>query len=395
MHAILTIIRKEILDTVRDKRTVIFMIIMPLLLFPLIFSFAGRFAAKQQRENKNKVLTVAVLSSDSTNMLVKNLRSNSLIKVKNIPVAGEADSLMLKDQADLALLFPHGFNDSLSHGKSTDVKLYFRSTENWKMYRVQWIIKKYESVVVQNRIKKLGITGKYIHPIDLQLIDKAPSKEKFGKTIGGFIPYLFIIFCFLGCMYPAIDLFAGEKERGTIETLFTLPVTRLQLLVGKLIVVAVSGLLSAILAILGLFISIRTASMLPADLVSSIHSILNAQVVIQILCMMVPFSLFIASVLVMLSSYARNYKEAQSSISPLTILVIFPSIIGLMPGVKYSLLTALLPVINISLATKEIISGTASMFLYSMTLLSLLLFSVLGIWLSLKWFLKENVIMRV
>ena len=196
-------------------------------------------------------------------------------------------------------------------------------------------------------------------------------------------------------MYPAIDLFAGEKERGTIETLFTLPVTRFQILTGKLVVVAISGLSSALLAMIGLFISFRTASMLPSDLISSIHSILNARVIILVVCMMVPFSLFIASVLVIFSTYARNYKEAQSSISPMTILVILPAIAGIMPGIKYSFITALVPVLNITLATKEIISGTASMILYGMTLISLLVLSFLGIWLSLRWFLKENVIMRI
>jgi sodium transport system permease protein len=215
-----------------------------------------------------------------------------------------------------------------------------------------------------------------------------------GKSIGGFIPYLFVIFCFMGSMYPAIDLAAGEKERGTIETLLTAPVSRFQILLGKFAVVVLAGLLSAAVSMCGLYVAVRQATEMPKDMLQAVTSILDVQSVLLTLSLLLPLTIFFAGFLLSLSMYARSYKEAQSLISPLTIVVILPVGIGMIPGFTLNPVTALIPVLNVSLATKDIIAGTIQPGLLALVYLSLIALAALSLWACARWFNREETIFR-
>src|SRR5690606_5572329 len=94
-------------------------------------------------------------------------------------------------------------------------------------------------------------------PYIYDYVNVASDQETLANLVGGFLPYIFIVFGFVGCMYPCIDLFTGEKERGTFETLLTTPVTRWQIMLGKMGVVVLSGFLAACFTLLGIFLSLN------------------------------------------------------------------------------------------------------------------------------------------
>ena len=112
-------------------------------------------------------------------------------------------------------------------------------------------------------------------PFNIIEEDVASEKEKFGKTIGTFLPYLFLIFCFSGALYPALDMGAGEKERGTLETILTSPALRIEIMLGKFIVVAIFGIMSAIFGLLGLVLAVRSNSDIPAEIIMKATDILK------------------------------------------------------------------------------------------------------------------------
>jgi sodium transport system permease protein len=198
----------------------------------------------------------------------------------------------------------------------------------------------------------------------------------------------------MGAMYPAIDLAAGEKERGTMETLLTAPVSRFQILVGKFAVVVLTGLMSAAVSIFGILVAVRQISKIPPEILSAVMAILDAQTVLLVLSLLLPLTVFFAAFLLSMSIYAKSYKEAQSMISPLMIVVILPVMIGLFPGVALDPVTALIPVLNVSLATKEIIAGTIKTGLLLEVYASLLVLAGLSLFGCARWFEREETIFR-
>jgi sodium transport system permease protein len=198
----------------------------------------------------------------------------------------------------------------------------------------------------------------------------------------------------MGSMYPAIDLAAGEKERGTMETLLTAPVTRFQILLGKFAVVVVTGLLSAVVSIVGIFLAVRQASTIPPAVFNAVMAILDVQSVLLVLSLLVPLTVFFAAFLLSVSIFAKSYKEAQSMISPLMIVIILPVLIGLFPGVALDSVTALIPVLNVSLATKEIIAGTIKPGLLVEVYASLFVLAGASLFGCARWFGREETIFR-
>jgi sodium transport system permease protein len=195
-------------------------------------------------------------------------------------------------------------------------------------------------------------------------------------------------------MYPAIDLAAGEKERGTMETLLTAPVSRFQILLGKFAVVVMAGILSAVVSLLGVYVAVRQIREIPPELIQLIMSILDVQTIFLVLSLLLPLTVFFAAVLLSLSVFSRSYKEAQSLISPLSIVIILPVLVGVMPGVQLDAVTAMIPVLNVSLATKEIIAGTIKPQLLTEVYVTLVALASLSLWGCAKWFSREETIFR-
>ena len=198
----------------------------------------------------------------------------------------------------------------------------------------------------------------------------------------------------MGAMYPALDLGAGEKERGTIETLLTSPAGRMEILLGKLGVISLSGFLSAISGIIGLFVGLQFMTELPLEIITTMRSIIEVKTIALILSLIVPVSIFFSAILLSISFYAKSFKEAQSLVTPINILILFPALIGLIPGVELNWKTALIPIVNIALVTKEIIAETVSGVLLLEVYGSMIILAVVGLFFTRWWFNREEVIFR-
>jgi len=219
----------------------------------------------------------------------------------------------------------------------------------------------------------------------------ATEKEMIGKIAGGILPYIFIAFGFAGCMYPAIDLFTGEKERGTIETILTTPVLRWQILFGKMGVVILSGFIAATFALLGLFLSFEFLDISKnKEMHEIILSILSVRFIISLFILLFPLIVFFAGIMTPIAVYAKSFKEAQSIITPLNILVFLPAMVGFFPGIELNLTTACIPVVNVVLATKDLIAGTLDIGLFSISFGVMFLIAFASVLFSYKQYGKES-----
>jgi sodium transport system permease protein len=395
MKNIIIIIRKELKDLLRDKRTLITSIFIPVLLFPILFTTMGKFMSRQIKEEQEKVLNICINDNGNAASMIKLFENKKGIKIIKYKDVLQFDTLIKTGKLDGAIVIENAFDSNISAMKTGIITLHYKSA-NWGVKnRLTDVIDNYKNNILNERLGKLSIEKSFVNPIEIQIQDVSTSREKFGKAIGGMVPYIFILFSFLGCMYPAIDLFTNEKERGTLETLLVTPVSRLEILFGKMSVISVIGLSSAILSIFGLSFGLKQFSQgLPEDVMGALGNFIDPGNVILLLLMLIPLVIFFAGILTLITTYAKSYKEAQSIISPMTILVILPAFVGLMPGVELNALTAIIPITNIALATKDLISGTLNFSLYAMVIASLLVFASASVFVASIWFGKESNIIK-
>ncbi|MFQ5602826.1 MAG: ABC transporter permease [bacterium] len=398
MKTIMTIFRKEFIDTLRDRRTIITMVLVPLLLFPVIMTVMTKVQTSQIKKAKEKVLKVGLVHYAQAAEFIKKLQERDDMKIVENIDPDSARSFIRSDSLDAAIIFKENFDQRVQELRSGRITFYYKSTEegdNITKRRLIKLIDEYEETLISRRFNELNLDKKIAEPLNLVEVNIATPKERLGQAIGGFLPYLFIIFCFMGSMYPAIDLGAGEKERGTIETLLTSPANRFQILLGKYGVVVLTGITSAAIAMIGLYLSIKRMPEIPKDFLDLLMGILEVKSIALVLSLLLPLSIFFAGILLSISIYAKSFKEAQSLITPLNIIVILPAVIGLLPGMTLNSTTALMPILNISLATKDIISGTIQIGLLAEVYASLFLLAGLSLFFCSKWFERESIIFRI
>jgi sodium transport system permease protein len=396
MNTVVTVFRKELIDTVRDRRTLMFMIVIPLLLFPILFKIIFTVEASQRKQAKEKTLRVACYDRGNASRFVQMLRDREGLELVTGVPEDSIQSYLQAERWDGAFVIDGEFDEKIAGLASGRIDLYYKSTDDQNIVRnrLKTVVEDYEKEILAARFDRLGLSQDVVVGITLDGHNVASVKEQFGKQAGGFLPYIFILFCFMGAMYPAIDLGAGEKERGTLETLLTAPVNRFHILLGKFGVVVLTGLLSAVVSMFGMYLGLRQSKEIPPELLSVIARILGADTILMVFSLLVPLTVFFAGVLLSVSMSARSFKEAQSLITPLNLAVIVPAAVGMIPGVTMNYKTALVPVLNVSLATKEIIAGTISAGHLAVVYASLVIFAVLSLWGSVLWFRRESTIFR-
>ena len=396
MKTIIVIFKKELIDTLRDRRTLISMIAIPLILFPVLIGISSRVMMSQMKQAQEKVLKVALRTSGNAEEFRRLLLADNRVQVNENLSADSARALVASDSLDAYFEFAPDFDKQVAGLQPGLVTMYFKAAEqrDIEKTRVLGLLQEFQQELRHARFKTLNISESVIKTIDIREVNLASAKEKIAEIIGGFLPYLFIIFCFIGSMYPAIDLAAGEKERGTLETLLTSPASRLEILLGKFGVVVLTGIVTAAVSMLGLYLGIVQVKEIPAELLRTILGILELRSIALLLSLLLPLTVFFAAILLSLSIFAKSYKEAQSIISPMMIAIIVPAFIGLMPGMTLNTTTAMIPILNVSLATKAIIAGTISPMILVEVYASLIVFGGGSLYVCAKIFGREGTIFR-
>jgi sodium transport system permease protein len=391
---IFTIFKKELRDTLRDRRTVMMMIVIPTLIFPIIMNVFVGVSSSFQKEAAEKKVNIGLFSQQVSRLdeelfkLPKELGKREFIPMSDTNKLIEA---LRSDSIQIGLYIPGSVDEHLAKKEPVPVIIYFNATEVGMEERAEAYLNYISEKLKKERLIELKIDERSLKPIELDYRNVASDKEMIGKFAGGILPYIFIAFGFLGCMYPAIDLFTGEKERGTIETLLTTPIARWKLLVGKMCVVVLSGLTASTFSLLGLFFSIEVLHVIDnKEFLDIIHGILTPGFIALLYCLLFPLTVFFAGVMVPIAVRAKSFKEAQSIISPLNIVIVLPAMVGFFPGVELNTVTALIPVVNVVLATKDLIAGTLEWHLIAIAFLTMCALATLMVTISYRKFGSEK-----
>lgn len=391
---IFTVFKKELRDTFRDRRTVMMMIVIPTLVFPMIMSIFMSVSESFQKKAAEKKVKIGLVSNQVGSLEADLLKvPESLGKKEFIPFTDTVSLIraIRMDSIQVGIYIPNNAEQLKSAMQPISVTVFHDGTDLGMKERADAYVTYVQENWKKQRYAELKIDEAKITPFILEHSNVASSKEMIGKLAGGFLPYLFIAFGFMGCMFPAIDLFTGEKERATIETLLTTPVPRWKILFGKMGVVVLSGLLAATFNLLGIYLSIEVLNLVKDPvLLQAIKDILSPTFIIMLYALLIPLITFFAGIMIPIAVRAKSFKEAQSIISPLNLLIILPAMVGFFPGVELNEITALIPVVNIVLATKELIAGTLEWHLVAMAFGVMVLLAVIAVMLSYRKFENEN-----
>jgi sodium transport system permease protein len=222
------------------------------------------------------------------------------------------------------------------------------------------------------------------------------SEEKVaGESYGGIVVYLVILMCMTGAMYPAMDLTAGEKERGTMETILSSPIKRTHLVLGKFLLVLTASLATATLSVISLGASFAILSRL-----ARLHSegeplpvlALHWRTIVAIFAMALPVAVLFSAALLTISLFARSYKEAQSYLTPMTFVVIIPAVAAILPGVELTPQLAVIPILNVGLLCKELVAGTYHWNYIAVIFASTCVYAGIALYLAVKMFQRESVL---
>ena len=393
----LIILIKELTDMIRDRRTIFMMVVMPLVVIPLLATTAIKLTQSQIEKAKDKELKVAVIGETAAPELFKRLSKEENFFLVTMTNADSARAMTAEQTLDGVVIIPQDFSEFVEGDKQATIRLIFKSSEslNAARRRIEAIIDQYDREIVNERIGRLQLDETLFDAIAIEREDVASTEEKFAENAGGFLPYIFIIFGFMGSIYPALDLGAGEKERGTLETILSSPASRFDIVMGKFLVVVLFSIATAFLAMLGVLIMVyQFLPTIETNITQTVMDMLGPRRIFIIMSMVLPVSAFFAAVALAISIFARSFKEAQSMMAPLNIIIILPAMIGMLPGFKLSAVTAAIPILNLSLATKAILGGSADPILIAEVYLSLFFLAGVSIYGCVKWFNREETLFR-
>jgi len=257
----------------------------------------------------------------------------------------------------------------------------------------EWVEGLRDSQVVQ-ALAGLGVDRQILTPFAWHTSDVAPMQKKSGLMLALFLPYFLIILTMSGGMYPSLDITAGEKERHTLEALLAAPVSRWEIAIGKFLTVFTAGLVSMLLAILSMSLSTKMGGGGFGESAGNLPFGLTVTSVLWIVFLMVPMAVLFSSLLITVSISARTFKEGQSYVTPLLMLVIVPAMITFVPGIELTWPLSVVPVVNLCLALKDVLTGVHSVPMILAVFGSTIVYAAFMLFVTSRIFDRESVLFR-
>lgn len=408
---------KELRETLRDRRTIITLVCMPLLIYPLLGAVVQKLIIRDATQAERIQPQIGFVSKDEFG-LTKQLidRGEQLLQSRqaaqnllDIPQAADEPESKPKTVAGLPL--PGGtpqeisladfvflseethdidLNSALIAGKVDVTVNVNTSVTGQKIFTLtrregspisrrtaDLIAERLEAVNREDYRRRLLEAG--LEDREAMLLEVATVVPEQGEafSLKTFIPLVLILMTVTGAVYPAIDLTAGERERGTLETLIAAPVPRLSVLLSKFVAVLTVAMLTACVNLLAMTITVYATGM--QALVFG-EAGFTFSLFWQGGVLLVIFAAFYSAVLLALTSWARSFKEAQAYLIPLMLASLTPGVMGLMPGLQMNPLLAVTPLVNMVLLGRELLNGNVDPLYFLMAVTSTAAYGMLALW---------------
>jgi sodium transport system permease protein len=427
------IARKELLEALRDRKTLILMVLVPILLYPALLLLITQVAAVQQQQLESNASWVGVLGAAESHPLVQAMQADPDIDLHVLPdevppdlfdidpaaaasteadlqgvaqpdattpvngnastdeassgatsgsgaEAGEASSATLQNPLaftddrgreaapfDRQLAAEHPDADAfiyLNQWPETlpqlpgNIAFTFRSIDDSSrlaMQRVEAHFERWSDQETLDRLEAAQVPIDTLRPVRVTRTDLANTEQRGGFLLGSLLPLFIIMTVLMGALYPAIDLTAGERERGSIQTLFTAPISPVEILTGKYLTVLTISLISGMANLLSLTLVFSQGMLLEPELAQLLDFGLSASDLLGLFLCIILIAVMVSAVLLAVAAVAPSFKDAQSYVTPVYLLCLIPATLAQMPGFTYTPTMALVPAVNIVLLMKQVL----------------------------------------
>ena len=396
MNKIKTLIKKEVLDILRDRKTLIVMVVMPILLYPAIIIGMVLIMSMFAQSQEAKEYTIAydsqykAFAEEFAQIYEKNREEiNTDLTFLSIDIADKESAVEMFDV----------WMNITEDEKGIHLTAEYTSTNqdsNYAEIALRDLSDIYREELLTEELFAKGLTEDFLYPVTYEANDSVSVSESAGMNMGGSIGMMLIVTIMLGAFYPAIDATTGEKERGTLETLLTLPVTNFQMIMSKYIAVSIFACVTAILSLLSLGASVIFLLASVSAEVSEEFAAIDIGMFLGwlpiLLLVMITAALLITAFCMCFCVFAKSFKEANNYITPVMLLVMFASMVGMVPSIQLDYKTSLIPIVNVSLLMKQVMAQHMDLALAGITIAINFCYSVLIIWILAKMYDSENVL---
>ena len=346
-----TVFKKEVVDNVRDRRTLAAARFYPVL-GPAMILFMI-FAIGQLRGESEQALMLPVQGADNTPNLIAFLEQNH-VAIQAAP--DEPEEAVRQGSEDVVLIIPEDFGEAFTDGRPATVRLVMDQSRNEAMrsiQRAQLLLQAYSHQIGRLRLQVRGVDPRVADAIAIEAVDVSTPQSQAARILS-MAPYLILVSLFVGGMYLAIDSTAGERERGSLEPLLINPVERSELVNGKAAAVLVFTTVALIETLVGFAIVLN---FFPLERYIGVRMSLPPASLGAILLICLPLMVFVVALQMIIASYTKSFKEAQNYISFMLLVPAVPALIMAVLPVKESLWLVLLPTVGQQLFINQILRG--------------------------------------
>lgn len=372
------ILKKELRELFRDKKSLAMMLVIPIFIPLLVIGMSALFESQMNVDtNEYNKIGFNYELSETEKQIAKEMDidivENTTKKLKGKYEEGKIDLYITKKDNHYTI---HSDGSDASTYASTLAETYFNT---------------YKEILQQQALQENDIDANQILNI-ITVEEKVVEEDNFFASYIKNYAFLFIIMAItVSATYPATDTTAGERERGTLETLLTFPMKSKDIIIGKFLGVTVSsiitGLLSLVLAIISLFISKDMFTIYEGvNTMYSLSSIIYAIVVI------ITYSFFISGLCIAIASTSKSFKEAQSALTPLTFISLFPGMIAFMIGITTTPLIAIIPFLNFTTIFTDITAGNINILHILLMVISTIIYISIVLYYIIKQYKSEKVL---
>jgi sodium transport system permease protein len=392
--------RKEFLEMLRDKRTIFTTLVLPVVMYPLLFMGFSAIMSRQSDILEKRGANVAFQDSlqfrDKGSLAIRDSIFSGLYKMPNLSVSPAPPTVeKLYQEKDILAIVT--VTDSMSRNGIPFFKIkvrYDKSNERGRLLfgRIESKILEVGKAEISRRLKERSVDPELIKPFAIKEEDTSTAQKKMGSILGMFLPYLMILTLVAGAATIAADIVAGEKERRTLETLLVSSATRSEIVLGKYLTIITMAMINVIINLVSLSVSVRFLVSQTGLNTQGLQMPISSFLIL--LAAMVPLATLFAALLLSISTFSRNMKEARTYEQPIMMVSMMLGMISFIPSIEINNLLALIPVVNISLLFKAVMINEYHLSHLLITVGSTLFLDVIAIWMTVRLFNTENVLFR-
>ena len=343
MRIFLTVFFKEIIDNLRDRRTLASALIMGPIFGPVLFALVINMSIDRALDDAETTMDLPVIGQEHAPNLVRFLESRNIDVVDGPEDINGAAEAVKTGAHDVVLVIPENFGEQMADTIPARVELYSdeaNSQGEKEARRARGALYAYNQQLAGIRLSARGVNPLVLRPINVDEVDVSTPSGRSAMLLG-MMSYFFIFALLMGGMYLAIDTTAGERERGSLEPLLSLPVTRGTLILGKIMAACVFMAASLLLSLLSFYVVLK---FMPLEQLGMTPNF-GLPVVAAAFFLLLPFILLGASLMTLVASFTKSYKEAQTWLSAVliapTLPILIVSILTLRPKLEFMFVPSL------------------------------------------------------